>query len=74
MKLNWKAKEGRNMSKKYTVEITETLQKRVEVEAESLTEAHKKAKEKYYDEEIILGAEDHTATEIRVLGETEWVN
>lgn len=39
---------------KYTVEITETLQKRIEVEAANRTEALSIANKKYIDTDIIL--------------------
>ena len=44
--------------KTYKIEITETLQKVVEVEAKSLTEAITKVAVNYGGGEIVLGAED----------------
>lgn len=43
---------------KYKVEITETLQKIIEIEADSKTDALYKVKEMYRDEEVILDAND----------------
>lgn len=43
---------------KFKIEITETLQKVVEVKAESLTEAITKVAVDYGGGEIVLGAED----------------
>lgn len=53
--------------KKYAVEITETLQRQVIIEANSYEEAQLKAKQKYDDEEISLNENDHVDTEFRVI-------
>lgn len=53
--------------KKYAVEITETLQKQVIIEANSYEEAQLMAKQKYDDEEISLNENDHVDTEFRVI-------
>jgi hypothetical protein len=44
--------------KVFKVEITEILQKRIQVEANSLDEALKKVKLKYQKEQIILDSSD----------------
>lgn len=48
---------------KYQVEITETLQRTVEVEAESKSDAISKAKEQYNNSEIELDSSDFIDTE-----------
>lgn len=48
--------------KNYTVEITETLQRTIEVAAEDKRDALRKAKELYNAEEVILDASDHVST------------
>ena len=53
--------------KKFTVEITETLQRQVEVEAEDEFEAEDIVREMYRNEEIVLDAEDYIDTEFEVL-------
>lgn len=53
--------------KKYAVEITETLQRQVIIEANSYEEAQLKAKQKYDDEKIILNENDYVDTEFRVI-------
>ena len=52
--------------KKYKVEITETLQREIEVEANSNREAAYIAKELYLNEEIVLDASDYVETDINV--------
>ena len=52
---------------KYIIEITETLQKQIEVEAQNESEAIKLIKEKYKNEEIILSEEDFIDYEIDVI-------
>lgn len=53
---------------KYKVEITETLKKVVEVEAENPTEAKDIAEERYYnsDEDYILTYNNHEQTDFWV--------
>lgn len=51
----------------YTIEITETLQRQVEIKANSPQEALEKAKEKYREEEIVLGGEDFVENDFQVL-------
>lgn len=50
-------------TKKYVVYITETLQRKVIVEAKSLTEAEEKAQEAYENEEITLDYNDYLQVE-----------
>lgn len=45
--------------KKYVVYVTETLQRKVIVEAKSLTEAEEKVQEAYENEEITLDYNDY---------------
>ena len=52
---------------KYKVEITEYLQKTIEVDAKDEKEAYSKVKQMYDDEEIVLSADDFTDKEIKVL-------
>lgn len=47
----------------YKIEITETLQKQIEVEASSKEEAIKKTKEQYQNQEIVLNENDYVDTE-----------
>lgn len=47
----------------YKIEITETLQRQIEVEASSKEEAIKKAKEQYQNQEIVLNENDYVDTE-----------
>ena len=49
--------------KKYVVYVTETLQRKVIVEAKSLTEAEEKAQEAYENEEITLDYNDYLQVE-----------
>lgn len=53
--------------KKYTIEITETLQKQIEVEAETNMDAIEIARKMYRNSEIVLSAEDYIDTEIRAI-------
>ena len=55
---------------KYKVEITETLKKIVEVDAESAAAARQIVKDRYYDmkeDEYILTDEDYCCTEFKIL-------
>lgn len=52
---------------KYIIEITETLQKQIEVEAQNESEAINLIKEKYKNEEIILSEEDFIDSEIDII-------
>lgn len=49
--------------KEFEVNITETLQKTVTVEAESREEAERMAEDMWRDEDIVLDAEDFTGVE-----------
>ena len=52
---------------KYKVEITEYLQKTIEVEADNEIDALEKVELDYYDEKIVLSADDFIDKEIKVL-------
>lgn len=52
---------------KYKIEITETLQRQIEIEANSKEEAEKIAKQKYQNEEIVLSSDDYVNTSISVI-------
>lgn len=47
------------MNKIYTIEITETLQNQITVQANSQEEAEKKVKEQYQNNEIVLDSNDY---------------
>ena len=47
----------------YKIEITETLQRQIEVEESSKEEALKKIKEQYQNQEIVLNENDYVDTE-----------
>lgn len=49
---------------KYEIEITETFQRTVEVEADSLEDAIIAVRDQYSKEEIVLDAEDYVDTKI----------
>lgn len=53
--------------KKFTVEITETLQRQIEVEAVDENEAISKVEEMYRDEEVVLDSGDHIDTEFSLI-------
>lgn len=50
--------------RKYKIEITETLQRIVEIEAASLNDAISEIRKQYEDEEIILDSSDCVETDI----------
>ena len=52
---------------KYIVEIVETLQKQIEVEAQNESQAISLIKEKYKNEEIILTEQDFIDYEIDII-------
>lgn len=56
---------------KYVIEITETLQKQIEIEAETATDAIAKIKQQYNACELVLSAEDHVETKIDVVKRVE---
>ena len=58
---------------KYIIEITETLQKQIEVEAQNESEAIKLIKEKYKNEEIILTEQDFIDYEIDIIRQPEYI-
>ncbi len=53
--------------KKYKVEITEYLQKTIEIDAKDENEAYSKVKEMYDDEEIVLSSDDFIDKDIKVI-------
>lgn len=53
--------------KEYVVYITETLQKKVIIEATSMSEAIEVANEKYNKEEIVLDSNDYLETEFNAI-------
>ena len=57
---------------KYKFEITETLQKMVEIEAKNIDEAYRLVKEKYYKEEIILSDVDYIDTTIEEINDYDF--
>ncbi len=57
---------------KYKFEITETLQKTVEIEAENIDEAYRLVKEKYFKEEIILSDVDYIDTTIEEINDYDF--
>ena len=59
------------MSKEYKVLITETLQKTVIVEAETETEAHKRASDAWKNAEYLLDEKNFRGVEFHVLGEAD---
>ena len=59
------------MTKEYKVLITETLQKTVIVEAETETEAHKRASDAWKNAEYLLDEKNFQGVEFHVLGEVD---
>lgn len=55
------------MTKTYSVEITETLQRTVDIEAESYQEAFRQVNKSYKDGDIILDSSDFVDYEISML-------
>lgn len=55
--------------KSYTVEIKETLARCIRVNAECEFSAIEQAKKKYYQEDIVLGCEDHMTTDYKIIDE-----
>lgn len=58
---------GKTGKRKFSVEISETLQMTVEVEAESKSEAIRIVQDRYDNEEYVLTADNHVATDINVV-------
>lgn len=52
---------------RFSFTIIETLEKKVEVEAEDYTEAKNEIERKYYDGEIVLTADNRTNTEFELI-------
>lgn len=52
------------MEKKYTVEVTEVLARRVEVEADTVDEAVELVREMYESADIVLGYEDFVSVHV----------
>ena len=50
----------------YKIEITETLQKIIEIEAQSKDKAFQKVKEMYNREEIVLDSSNYVDTEMNI--------
>lgn len=59
------------MTREYKVLITETLQKTVIVEAETETEAHKRASDAWKNAEYLLDEKNFQGVEFHVLGEAD---
>ena len=59
------------MTKEYKVLITETLQKTVIVEAETETEAHKRASDAWKNAEYLLDEKNFQGVEFHVLDEAD---
>ena len=57
------------MNKKFKVEITEILQKFIEVEAPNELEALNKVRKMYFNEEVILDASSYIDTKIEIVTE-----
>ena len=55
------------MPKTYKIEITETLQRQIEIEANSPVDASIKAQEQWNEDQIILDSEDFVDVEIKVI-------
>ena len=53
--------------KKFVVEVTETLQRQVEIEADNEQEALQKVKELYRDEEIVLDWQDFVGNDFQII-------
>lgn len=58
----------------YEVLITETLERKVKVEASSLQEAEEKVREAYYNEEHVLDWSDFTGVEFNPMESHEGVD
>ncbi len=55
------------MAMKVKVEITETLQRIVEFEAESIEDAERQAWDSYRNADIILGPDDFVSSDVNVV-------
>jgi hypothetical protein len=65
------SKDENKEKRVYRVDITETLQKQVEVEATSENEAHKIVQEGYRAEDYVLDSEDFIGADIFVVDSDE---
>ena len=54
---------------KYKVEITETLQRVIEVEASTVEDAERAALKLYRNSEVVLSADDFVAVEVKCVPE-----
>ena len=59
----------RGFNMKYKVEITETIQRTVEVEAKDEGKAYQIVNDMYRNEKIVLSADDYIDTKIEVLSD-----
>ena len=59
---------------KYEVEITEYLQRRITVEAESEAEAVSKVEEDYNNDKEVLDYSDHTGTDIEIYNPNKFIS
>lgn len=57
---------------RYIVEITETLQKQIIVNAEDESKAIEMAKDIYYSEQEVLTAENYIDTKFEIIKEEQW--
>lgn len=57
--------------KEFDINITETLEKTVTVEAETRADAEEKVRQSYYNSEIILDSENFTGVDFKTGGERE---
>ncbi len=62
-----KKKKGKIKMKIFNIEITETLQKTISVEANSEEEALRIIRKKYSDEEIVLDESDLITTHFNII-------
>lgn len=53
--------------KLYLIEVTETLQKTISVEAQSKTAALNTLKKRYKDSDIVLDSEDYVNTNFKII-------
>lgn len=58
-----------DISHLYTIQITETLIKQINIKAGNRKEALKKAKELYSNAEIMLTSENYSNTDIQIVDE-----
>ncbi len=63
----WRQRTLSNDTMKFRVEITETLQKTVEIEAKDFSTAEDIARDAYYGGDCVLTSDDYVTTEFAVL-------